>query len=70
MSGLFRLENALRRNAAVDAWMIEHTGELGMIAHCRLEVMRHVKLKLGCDVDSATVTKLINSAYTDMKSRL
>ena len=32
--------------------------------------MRHVKLKPGCDVDPTALTKLIKSAYADMKRRL
>jgi hypothetical protein len=32
--------------------------------------MRHVKLKPGTDVDAAALTRLIQSAYDDMKHRL
>lgn len=32
--------------------------------------MRHVKLKPECDVDSTALTKLIETAYADMKARL
>jgi hypothetical protein len=32
--------------------------------------MRHVKLRPGCDVDSAALTKLIEAAYSDMRRRL
>ena len=32
--------------------------------------MRHVKLRPGRDVDAATLTKLIDTAYADMRRRL
>ena len=32
--------------------------------------MRHVKLKPECDVDTTALTKLIETAYADMKARL
>jgi hypothetical protein len=32
--------------------------------------MRHVKLRPDCDVDTAALMKLIETAYTDMKERL
>ena len=32
--------------------------------------MRHVKLRLGSDVDAAALTKLIETAYRDIKRRL
>lgn len=32
--------------------------------------MRHVKLRPGCDVDSAALTQLIEAAYSDMRQRL
>lgn len=32
--------------------------------------MRHVKLRPDCEVDAEALTKLIETAYTDMKSRL
>jgi hypothetical protein len=31
--------------------------------------MRHVKLRPGCDVDSEALTKLLETAYADMKAR-
>ena len=34
------------------------------------KVMRHVKLSPGRDVDSAALTKLIETAYDDMKKRI
>jgi hypothetical protein len=40
MSQLFRFSSAVRRDPAVEAWMREHTGELGAIARRWLEVMR------------------------------
>jgi hypothetical protein len=33
-------------------------------------LMRHVKLRPGRDVDAAALTKLIETAYTDMRRRL
>lgn len=32
--------------------------------------MRHVKLRPGCDVDASALTRLIEAAYADMRSRL
>jgi hypothetical protein len=37
---LFRLNGALERDRAIDAWMKDHAGELGDIAHYWFEVMR------------------------------
>ena len=37
---LFRLNGAVERDSAIDAWMEERTGELGAIAHEWFEVMR------------------------------
>ncbi len=39
-SELFRLNGAVERDPAIDAWMKEHRGELGEIAHEWFEVMR------------------------------
>ncbi len=40
MNQLFRLPSSVRRDPAVDAWMEEHAGDLGAIAHYWFEVMR------------------------------
>jgi hypothetical protein len=37
---LLRFNGAVERDPAIDAWMREHTGELGAIAHQWFEVMR------------------------------
>jgi hypothetical protein len=37
---LLRFDGTLERDPAIDAWMKEHTGELGAIAHQWFEVMR------------------------------
>src|SRR5438477_8273059 len=37
---LLRFDGAVERDPAIDAWMNEHAGELGAIAHQWLEVMR------------------------------
>src|SRR5579871_2189888 len=37
---LFRLDGAVERDPAIDAWMKEHAGGLGAIAHQWFEVMR------------------------------
>src|SRR5947209_16453966 len=37
---LLRFDGAVERDPAIDAWMKEHTGELGAIAHQWFEVMR------------------------------
>jgi len=38
---LFRLNGALERDPAIDAWMQKHQGELGAIAHHWFEAMRN-----------------------------
>jgi hypothetical protein len=40
MNQLFRFSGAVRRDAAIDAWMNEHSGELGAIARHWFDVMR------------------------------
>ena len=129
MSQLFRLPGSARRDPAIEAWMQEHSGELGVIARRWFEAMRncgddvrellhdghptacvgsaafayvnafkahvnvgfflgaeiadpkgllegtgkfmrHVKLRPERDVDAAALMKLIETAYTDIKSRL
>jgi hypothetical protein len=126
---LLRFNGAVERDPAVDAWMKEHEGELGVIAHhwfeamrrCGDEVrellhdgcpvaclgdapfgyvnvftshvnvgffqgaalpdpvrllqgtgkfMRHVKLRPGTFPNSAALSKLIDTAYRDIKSRV
>ena len=126
---LLRFNGAVERNPAVDAWMQEHEGELGVIAHhwfeamrrCGDEVrellhdgcpvaclgdapfgyvnvftshvnvgffhgaalpdparllqgtgkrMRHVKLRPGTFPNAAALSKLIDMAYRDIKSRV
>jgi hypothetical protein len=126
---LFRLDGAVERDAAIDAWMKEHAGELGAIAHEWFEVMRkcgdevreilhdgcpvaclgdapfgyvnvftahinvgffhgasladparmlqgsgkfmrHVKLRPGSATDAAALSKLIEAAYADIKTRV
>ena len=37
---LLRFDGAVERDPAIDAWMNEHAGELGAIAHQWFEVMR------------------------------
>ena len=37
---LLRFNGAVERDPAIDAWMNEHAGELGAIAHQWFEVMR------------------------------
>ena len=37
---LFRLDGAVKRDPAIEAWMKEHPGELGIIARHWFEVMR------------------------------
>ncbi len=46
MNRLFRLSSSVKRDPAIDAWMEEHAGGLGAIAHYWFEVMR----KCGDDV--------------------
>jgi len=128
-TGMLRLNGAVERDPAIDAWMREHAGELGAIAQrwfelmrkCGDEVrellhdgcpvaclgdvpfgyvnvftshvnvgffqgaslpdpghllqgsgrfMRHVKLKPGIATNAAALSKLINTAYSDLKKRV
>jgi hypothetical protein len=128
-SELLRFNGAVVRDPAIDAWMKQHAGELGAIAHQWFEVMRksgdevlellhdgcpvvclgdapfayvnvftshvnvgffqgaslpdparllqgsgrfmrHVKLKPGTPVNTAALTRLIDEAYSDIKSRV
>ena len=129
MSQLFRFPTAIKRDPAIEIWLHEHSGELGLIARRWFEVMRacgsdvrellhdghptacvddaafgyvnafkahvnvgffrgaeiadpenllegtgklmrHVKLRPECDVDTTALTKLIKTAYADTKARL
>ena len=126
---LLRFNGTVQRDPAIHAWMKEHQGELGAIAHQWFEVMRrcgdevreilhdgcpvaclgdapfgyvnvftshvnvgffhgaalpdparllqgtgkfmrHVKLRPGTPLNPAALTRLIESAYEDMKERL
>ena len=126
---LFRLNGAMERDPAIDAWLKKQQGELGAIAHqwfeamrkCGDEVrelmhdgcptaclgdaafgyvnaftshvnvgfyqgsalpdparllqgtgkfMRHVKLKPGTPANEAALSRLIDTAYEDIKSRV
>jgi hypothetical protein len=129
MSQLLRFPSSVRRDPAVEAWMHQHSDELGAIAQRWFEVMRdcgddvrellhdgqptacvadapfayvnafkahvnvgffrgaeladpggplegagklmrHVKLRPEQDVDARALTRLIETAYSDMKGRL
>src|SRR5579862_9374543 len=126
---LLRFNGAVERDPAIDAWMKEHAGELGAIAHqwfeamrkCGDEVrevfhdgcpvaclgdvpfgyvnvfrshvnvgffqgaslpdpahllqgegkrMRHVKLTLGTPTNAEALSRLIETAYSDIKARV
>ena len=126
---LLRFNGTVERDPAIDAWMTEHRGELGAIAHEWFEVMRrcgdevrellhdgcpvaclgdapfayvnvftshvnvgffhgaalpdparlmqgsgkfmrHVKLRPGTPADTAALTTLIETAYSDIKARV
>jgi hypothetical protein len=126
---LLRFNGAVERDPAIDAWMKQHEGELGAIAHKWFEVMRncgdevrellhdgcpvaclgdapfgyvnvfdshvsvgffqgatlpdpahllqgtgkfmrHVKLKSGMATNAAALSRLIEAAYSDIKSRV
>ncbi|HKA20559.1 MAG TPA: DUF1801 domain-containing protein [Blastocatellia bacterium] len=126
---LLRLNGAVKRDPAIDAWMKAHAGELGQIAHqwfesmrkCGDEVrellhdgcpvaclgdapfgyvnvftshvnvgffqgaslpdperllqgdgkhMRHVKLRPGAATNDAALSRLIDTAYSDIKARV
>src|SRR6266568_2818459 len=126
---LLRFDGAVERDPAIDAWMKEHAGELGAIAHQWFEVMRkcgdevrellhdgcpvaclgnapfgyvnvftshvnvgffhgaalpdparllqgtgkfmrHVKLTPGAATNAAALSRLIETAYSDIKARV
>ncbi len=126
---LLRFNGTVERDPAIDAWMNEHGGELGAIAHEWFEVMRkcgdevreilhdgcpvaclgdaafgyvnvftshvnvgffhgarlpdpagllqgagkfmrHVKLRPGTATDAASLSRLIEAAYSDIKARV
>jgi hypothetical protein len=126
---LLRFNGAVERDPAIDAWMKEHAGELGAIAHRWFEVMRncgdevrellhdgcpvvclgdapfgyvnvfrshvnvgffrgaelpdpahllqgtgklmrHVKLRPGAAIDAAALSKMIDTAYQEIKARV
>jgi hypothetical protein len=126
---LLRFNGTVERDPAIDSWMKEHGGELGVIAREWFEVMRncgdevretfhdgcpvaclgdapfgyvnvftshanvgffrgaalpdparllqgtgkfmrHVKLRPGTDIDAASLRRLIEAAYSDIKARL
>ena len=126
---LLRFNGAVVRDPAIDAWMNDHEGELGAIAHHWFEVMRqcgdevrellhdgcpvaclgdapfgyvnvftshvnvgffqgatlpdpahllqgagkfmrHVKLRPGAPMDGASLSRLIEMAYSDIKARV
>jgi hypothetical protein len=126
---LLRFNGAVERDPAIDAWMKEHAGELGAIAHQWFEVMRkcgdevrellhdgcpvaclgdapfgyvnvftshvnvgffhgaalpdparllqgtgkfmrHVKLRPGTATNAAALSRLIDTAYSDIKARV
>ena len=129
MNQLLRISGSVKRDPAIETWMKEHTGELGVIARHWFEVMRkcgdevqellhdghptaciadaafgyvnafkdhvnvgffrgaeiadsegllggtgkfmrHVKLRPGRDINAKVLTKLIDTAYIDMKERV
>src|SRR3954452_25219003 len=126
---LLRFNGAVERDPAIDAWMNERRGELGVIAHQWFEVMRkcgdevrellhdgcpvacvgdaafgyvnvftshvnvgffrgaslpdplhllqgngksmrHVKLRAGTAINAAALSRLIDTAYSDIKARV
>jgi hypothetical protein len=110
---LLRFNGAVERDPAIDAWMKEHAGELGAIAHQWFEVMRkcgddapfgyvnvftshvnvgffhgaslsdparllqgngksmrHVKLRPGTATNAAALSRLVDTAYSDIKARV
>ena len=40
MNQIFRFSSSIKRDPAIDAWMTEHSGELGAIARHWFDVMR------------------------------
>ena len=70
MNRLMRFPDAVKRDPDIEAWMNEHSDELGAVAKYWFDVMRHLKLRPEGEIDASAVIKLIRTAYTDMKGRL
>ncbi len=61
MNQLFRFSSSVKRDPAVDAWMAEHSGDLGAIAHHWFEAMR----KCGDDVRELLHDGMPTACVTD-----
>ena len=61
MNQLFRFSSSVKRDPAVDAWMAEHSGDLGAIAHHWFEAMR----KCGDDVRELSHDGMPTACVTD-----
>jgi hypothetical protein len=84
LSQLLRFPGSVERDPAIEAWMQEHSGELGVIGFFRgAEIldaegllqgsgkfMRHVKLKPEQHSNATALKRLIETAYADMKRRV
>ena len=66
----FAYVNAFKAHVNVGFFHGAEIADPGGLLEGTGKFMRHVKLRPGCDVDAAALTKLIETAYTDIKGRL
>jgi hypothetical protein len=66
----FGYVNAFKAHVNVGFFRGAEIADPGRLLEGNGKFMRHVKLRPGRDVDATALTKLIETAYTDMKRRL
>ena len=66
----FAYVNAFKAHVNVGFFRGAEIADLEQLLEGSGKFMRHVKLKPGSQVDAAALTKLIETAYADMKRRL
>jgi len=66
----FAYVNAFKAHVNVGFFRGAELADPGGLLEGTGKFMRHVKLRSEADVDAATLTKLIKTAYADMKARL
>lgn len=67
MRALFRLEQSMANNPAVNRWFDSHRGPLGDLA---LHWFKIIRLRPAVEVNADALSALIVSAYADLKHRL
>ena len=66
----FAYVNAFEAHVNVGFFRGAEIGDPDRLLEGTGKFMRHVKLRPDCDVDATALTKLIETAYVDMKERL